>query len=385
MAIDLAGAKILIVDDTPANVDVLSIMLEAEKYKISAAPSGEVALRIAQKSPPDLILLDVMMPGMNGFQTCTELKKLDVTKDIPVVFVTAKTDVEAIVEAFEVGGEDYITKPIRKEEVLARVRHQLTLCILQREREKLVCELQEANAKIAREAEAKFAFFSGISHELRTPLGSIIGFSDFLQTHAKQDNWTQVNDFVKRINVAGMHMLRLVDNIMDFSKLDAGRMQLISGVVSLADVISEVEALLEPQLKSGGNQLQVSNKLVNEKFVTDRAKLFQILVNLLGNAAKFTRNGSISLRVEEIVQAGAPFISFTLQDTGIGMSPEQVQEIFSPFVQASADTAKQYGGTGLGLAICERYARLMGGVIEVESELNKGSCFILKIPATKPD
>lgn len=228
---------------------------------------------------------------------------------------------------------------------------------------------------------AKSAFLANMSHELRTPMNAIIGYSELLEEVAEDKGVEE--EFVpdlEKINSAGKHLLNLINNILDLSKVEAGKMEAFEEKFELAPLIEEITSYAEPLAKKNSNKFKTSLSESIQSMNTDRTKLIQILINLIGNAFKFTKEGAVSLEVSKSEDNGKNWVLFLVADTGIGMSPEQAKKVFKEFVQADNSTTKNYGGTGLGLAISRLYSRMLGGDILVASELGQGSKFTLKLP-----
>jgi signal transduction histidine kinase/CheY-like chemotaxis protein len=224
----------------------------------------------------------------------------------------------------------------------------------------------------------KSAFLANMSHELRTPLNAVIGYSEMLQEIAEDEGFEQLLPDLGKIRDAGRHLLNLINDILDLSKIEAGKMDLYLEEVDLAEMIQEVAAIVAPLAASRGNKFEVTGE-PGGMLYTDRTKLKQSLLNLLGNAGKFTESGRIALEVRE----AAGELSFIVSDTGIGMSEEQLGRLFQAFSQADASTTRRYGGTGLGLAITKHFCEMLGGRISVESTPGDGSTFTITLPATR--
>jgi signal transduction histidine kinase len=279
---------------------------------------------------------------------------------------------------------------------LARERAALRAEIAERER--IEQALQQAKAEAEAANRAKSTFLANTSHELRTPLTAILGYSDLLVLDNQRGDLTNVGVDIERIQSAGIQLLALIDNVLDLSKIEAGQMKLAPETFELAALIREVSETTQPLFARNRNRLLVRASGAESTVHMDRVKLRQILLNLLGNAAKFTSDGSVTLTIERAEQdttradaaaapeesdrsAAAGWYIVKVSDTGIGMTDQQLQRIFQPFVQAEPAIAQTYGGTGLGLALCRRFCQAMGGTITASSALGVGSTFTVRLPA----
>ncbi|MBD2576654.1 response regulator [Oscillatoria sp. FACHB-1406] len=379
----LNKGNILIVDDILESLKLLFDALTERGYKVRGSAKGLMAIRAAKLAPPDLILLDIKMPDLDGYQVCEQLKADEATREIPVIFISALDEAIDKVKAFKVGGVDYITKPFYLEEVLARVENQLTIQKLQKELKlqniKLQQEIQERR-KAEEEAQAaslaKSQFLANVSHELRTPLNAILGFTQVLNRESNLQEDQQ--EYLKIIQRSGEHLLDLIDDVLDLSKIEAGLVLLNEKSFDLYRLLDNIEELFEMKAKS--KQLALKLRIASEVpqyIFSDEQKLRGCLINLLGNAIKFTTEGHVTLTVnlqpaedEELDS----YLVFEVIDTGPGIAPEEIETLFNAFVQTSTGITSAEG-TGLGLAITKRFVELMGGEITVESNFKEGSRF----------
>jgi signal transduction histidine kinase len=386
---------VLVVDDIAANRNLLRETLEPRGYEVLLAGNGQTALKVAHRVKPDVILLDVMMPGMDGFETCRQLKAAPETRGIPVLFITAENETSALVNGFQAGGVDYVIKPIRAEEVLARVETHLKINRLTSELARANDELTRTNEELRREVDrrtqaeqaatkanqAKSDFLSFVSHEMRSPLNSIIGFSDLLVADLDNEESPEALGDLRRINRSGKYLLDLINNLLDLSKIEAGKMELHLERFDLSSLAEDILATLEPAAKKNSNTLRLECPADLGAIYADVVKVKQTLMNLVANACKFTEHGTVELKLEREDRDGKPTVLMEVTDTGIGMTPEQVSRLFKAYAQAAPSTSKKYGGTGLGLAISRKCCLLMGGDITVSSEPGNGSTFRVTLPA----
>lgn len=288
----------------------------------------------------------------------------------------------------------------RAQEALSKAKAQLEMTVDQRttqlttankllrieiaERKRAEIALQEALHKAEAASRAKSTFLANMSHELRTPLNAIIGYSEMLQEEARESGLEEIIPDTQKIYNAGKHLLTLINDILDLSKIEAGRMELYLEKFDLSNLIEEVVATLHPLVDKNHNQLQVSCSENLGVMYADLTKVRQILFNLLSNALKFTEGGTVLLSATREPAGDSDWVYLQVSDTGIGMSAEQQQNLFQPFIQGDASTTRKYGGTGLGLAISRLFCQMMGGDITVESELEVGSTFTVHLK-TKVD
>lgn len=245
-------------------------------------------------------------------------------------------------------------------------------------------ELQEARAVAERANQAKSNFLSFMSHELRTPLTSIIGFSEMLIGEMEGEGRAEWLDDLRRVHDSGRYLLELINDILDISKIEAGKMEIHLETFNVAALIRDLKGVMRPLVERNQNQLVLECPEDIGIMHADRIRVRQCLLNLLSNAGKFTEHGVITFSTQRVTRNGTDWYRFRIQDTGIGMTPELLNKLFRAFTQADDSTSRRYGGTGLGLALTRQFCRMMGGDVTVESEPGKGSAFTIKLPASAP-
>lgn len=380
---------LLIVDDNIANLQVLSNFLKEAGFQIRIARNGEQAIETVKYELPDLILLDVMMPGLNGFQVCQQLKTEPSTQDIPVIFMTALDESVDKVKGLNMGAVDYITKPFQQQEVLARIKIHIKIYWLTKKLEtqnQLLQQEIQSRKKAENANEAKSKFLAQMSHELRTPLNIILGFSQVMNRDTSLTEEQQEN--LEMITSSGEHLLELIEDILSMSKIDSGRMDLNINSFDLYYLLDSLEEMFQITAASKGLQLGFDRADdVPQYLETDEGKLRQVLINLLSNAIKFTEVGRVRLTVKiegkMLMYTGMRkmAIAFEVEDTGPGIDAAKKEELFQPFVQNLKEREFQ-SGTGLGLTISREYVRLMGGDLTASNVIkNQGAVFKFYIQA----
>jgi len=346
----------------------------------SAAPGSRPGRALAPAAVAVAVRPGPAMPAMVHNRPYEELQEevAALTEEVETARQAADITAGLVVEQFakmEAIQRDLEDKATSERELRGRLATELA------ETERREREVSEARAAAETASNAKSTFLANMSHELRTPLNAIIGYSEMLQESCEDDGNDSYIADLKKIHAAGKHLLTLINDILDLSKIEAGRMELHLEEFDLRVMVDEVAATALPLVQNKGNQLDV--RAIGElgQVRSDLTKLRQTLFNLLSNAAKFTEKGTIVLEVSRSAEAGSDDVTFRVVDQGIGMTPEQLAKLFQPFTQADSSTTRKYGGTGLGLTITRHIARMMGGDITVESEYGKGSVFAVKVPA----
>lgn len=375
--------RILIIDDTPGIIHILSGILEKD-YTIMVAKNGQRGLQRALSKPaPDLILLDIIMPEMNGYDVCKELKANAATRDIPVIFITVMGEEENEAQGFEVGAVDYITKPFNPEVVKARLHTHLELKQHRDELEILVkartAELELANKKAEDAHAAKSRFLSCMSHELRTPMNGVVSMAELLLS---MDLETEYAEFIEIIRSSAYAQLSVIEDILSYASLAAGLEQIELLEFSLKRLTEKVFAMFAVAAFEKNIQLNLNiSPDLPELYIGDAKKLRQVLVHLVGNAIKFTPSGSVNLEVRGIEHSGSHIIlEFAVIDTGIGIPSNKYNALFQSFSQLSSGHNRRYGGTGIGLTNARELIHIMKGELKFDSILTQGSRFYFQIP-----
>jgi two-component system sensor histidine kinase/response regulator len=379
---------ILIVDDNPTNLGVLFDCFNDFGFEVLVAQDGESAIEKVEYAHPDIILLDVLMPGIDGFETCRRLKAKAATQEIPVIFMTALTEMVDKVRGFQLGAVDYITKPVQHEEVLARVKTHITIRKLTKQlQEKNIHLQQEISNKERAEAEARNAllkekelgelksrFVSMASHEIRTPLATISFSAGFLQDYGNRCTEEKKQTHLQRIQHAVHRMTQMLDEVLLIGKAEAGKLELQRAPIELPSLCRELVA--EMQLSASPNHtLSFASRGQCSPAHLDEKLLRHILTNLLSNAIKYSPKGG-TIFCELSLENGEAI--FRVKDQGIGIPQEDIPRLFETFHRAN--NVGTIPGTGLGLAIIKKYVDMHSGEIIVDSQVGIGTTFTVKIP-----
>lgn len=414
--------NILVVDDTPENLRLLSTMLSQRGYTPRCVINGQMALRACNSNPPDLILLDIMMPEMNGYEVCKNLKNDAITSDIPVIFISAKDEVFDKVNAFAVGGVDYISKPFQFEEVLVRIESHLTLRKLQKQlkeqnillqdeinnrlaveeilqeknqileqeissrravekalqeqnlllqkeiknRHRVESALLKSNQELARSNAELEQFAYVASHDLQAPLATIASYSQLLEKRYKDQLDSQANKFIGNIVQGCTRMQALIDDLLEYSRV--GRSQKPFKLSNCNQVVEQALANLQAVIRDTQAVVAYSELPV---VTGDVSQLIQLFQNLVGNAIKYRQDAPPAVCISACKQQDSWL--FSVSDNGIGIATQHQERIFQIFQRLH--TQKEYSGTGIGLAICQKIVERHGGRIWVDSEPGQGSTF----------
>jgi len=372
----LKGAVILVVDDNPMNLGVLFDHLNASGFKILIAEDGESAIHQAKFAKPDIILLDIMMPGVDGFEACRNLKKNEETKDIPVIFMTALFETADKIKGFESGAVDYITKPFQNEEVIARITTHLTIQFQKKEleelnktKDKLLKELGDLNA-------TKDKFFSIIAHDLRSPFNGLIGASDLLIQSFEGLEKEIIIDLIRSMNIASRNAFNLLNNLLEWSRSQTGRIEWDPNITDISIIIRENRLLLKHNAEE--KNISLVSEIQDNTFVyADEYMINTVIRNLITNALKYSRNGE-EVRISS--KDTGDFLEISVSDKGIGIKPENIGKLFRIDIHHTTKGTANEQGTGLGLILCKEFVEKHNGKIWVESELGKGATFRFTLP-----
>jgi two-component system sensor histidine kinase/response regulator len=356
---------ILIVDDVPGNISTLFTFLDANNFEVLVAQNGEAALELIEYELPDLILLDIMMSGISGFETCRQLKANVKTQDIPIIFMTALSDTSDKVKGFELGAVDYVTKPIQQKEVLARINTHLTIFNLQQQLQTKNAELATKNAELATKNAELDAFSHTVAHDLKNPLSHLISMSDILLEEFSGEMNSYANQCVQHIFQSSEKMIGIVNALLLLASVSKQDIELVP--LDMGDIIYRVQQRLTTMVTQYQGEMIISEKW---PIVVGYAPwVEEIWVNYLSNGLKY---GGHPPRLEVGATPDGDMIRFWVRDNGSGLSQEAIGKLFTPFTRLHQT---QEEGHGLGLSIVQRIVKKLDGQVGVESQLDNGCVF----------
>lgn len=376
-------AKILVVDDVEDNIRLLEYSLEDDGYEVISARDGIEALEVARQEMPDIILLDLMMPRLNGIEACHKLKDDPLLSDIPVLTVSAADDEEDIIKGLDAGAHDYIAKPINYCTVAARVRSALRVKHYQDSINSLNTELVILKDEAESALRARSSFLATMSHEIRTPITAIMGLSEIL---SKEDELSPFDNqqASEAILSNSRYLLEVINNILDLSKAESTGLSIEMLDASLFDILEAAETVVQLKAKEKDLLFFIEyNYPIPSLIKTDPTRIKQVIINLVNNALKFTEEGSVRVKVNYDYSSSQ--LCMEVIDTGIGMSQEEQEKLFQPFQQANETITRRFGGTGLGLTISKDIIENLQGTIEVESKKGVGTTFTVLMPVELPN
>ncbi len=366
--------KILIVDDVVSNVLLLKILLTNEKFQVCTASNGNACIEQAKKEHPDLILLDVMMPDINGFDTAVILKKDPDTLDIPIIFLTALNNPNDLVRGFQVGANDFLTKPFNKEELVMRVMHQISLVAAKR-------IIVRQNEELKRTISNRDKMYSVIAHDLRSPMASIrMVLNLAVNVVSPETVGEEIFGLLDKANRESEETHDLLDNLLKWTKSQTGRLNVVYQDVDLDDVIPgvvDIFTMIAEMKKIKLQYLPSDEKLIVR---ADNDMIKTVIRNFISNAIKFTPEGK---GIEVFYKREGVFAKISVRDHGVGIAPDRIETIFHKGETTYGTGGEE--GSGLGLQLCQDFARKNGGDAMVESVLGEGSIFSFTIPIKKDE
>ena len=389
--------QVLLVDDDEDDYILALEVIEeirTEDYNVRWLQTYQEAVHALMTAPGDVCLLDYRLGARTGVELLQEVRALGC--EVPVIFLTGQTELELDVAAMHAGAEDFLIKgQFSARELERAIRYALERAAARAAQRRLTEELRYMQVQAQRSNQAKSTFLANMSHEFRTPLNAILGYSDLLIDQVRAGEQGAIEEDLGRIRMAGTHLLMLVTDILDLSRIESGRLSLAPQRFTVAELLREVVDAVVPLLLRNDNRFELSVETELGEMIADTTRVRQILFNILSNAAKFTRQGAVTLAVARRPARQSDFnshaseleidcvecVEFTITDSGIGMTPQQMSRLFEPFSQVDDAGGRRFGGSGLGLAISRSLARMMGGELWVQSELGRGSVFRLALPS----
>jgi len=391
----MENQKILIVDDTESNLQLIQAIFRKTNIEVVLASSGKEALALVLEHTFAVILLDVRMPELNGFETAEKLQSDKLTSSIPIIFVTAsKFDDENIYQGYLSGAVDYIFKPINTHALLSKVNVFLklskTTIELKNQKELLEIKVSERTKSLEnalKQAElanrAKSQFLANMSHELRTPMHAILSFSQLGLKRIEQSEFSKLKKYFSNIKQSSERLSVLLEDLLDLSQLESGKMKIQPSQNDLVALLEDCKKEISPLLNEKALTIEL-NSPKKLSFLFDKRTIHQVIINLLSNAIKYSKyNGEIKITLKQssiqLNEKKQAIIELTVKDDGIGIPEKELQDIFNSFIQ-STKTVSQAGGTGLGLSICNEIIKVHKGKIWAENNQKSGATFFVQLP-----
>lgn len=370
--INRSDYKILIVDDVVSNVLLLKILLTNEKFQVCTANNGRTCIEMAKKEHPDLILLDVMMPDINGFDTAVVLKKDEETKDIPIIFLTALNTPQDLVHGFQVGANDFLTKPFNKEELVMRVTQQISLVAAKR-------IIEKQNAELKATLSNRDKMYSVIAHDLRSPMASIrMVLNLVVQSASAETVGPELYMLLDQANRESEEVHDLLDNLLKWTKSQTGRLNVVLQDLDLNDIVPGVVEIFDVIAQTKHITLELKKTDAPLKVTADNDMLKTVLRNFMSNAVKFSPDNST---IQIIMANEGDFARVSVKDQGVGIAADRLGSIFHKGETTYGTGGEE--GSGLGLQLCQDFARKNGGDCYVESVEGEGSTFSFTVPLKK--
>ena len=364
---------VLIIDDNPSNVQVLATMMAEYNFELGIAMNANEAYTFLEENIPNIILLDIEMPGINGYEVCSTLKNDLKYSNIPIIFLTVKSENEDIVKGFELGAVDYITKPFNKEELISRVRTHISL-------NKVKDQLENKTRELENALKMKDEFISFVSHEFKTPLTVINAAIQAMELICKNELSEKTKNFINKIRQNSFRQLRLVNNLLDITRINGGSIKFNKKNLDIVFITKSIIESVNLYALQKNIQLSFITSIDQKIISIDEEKYERILLNVLSNAIKFTPHGK-SINVSLSIKSG--YICVKIQDCGVGIPKDKQKIIFERFGQVDSSLTRQSEGTGIGLSLVKKLVEALGGSISVKSKVGIGSTFTILLPAEK--
>ncbi len=360
---------VLVIDDSPTNLKLLFTTLSKAGFQVVSARDGESGVEQAIHMKPDIILLDILMPGIDGFETCRRLKTHKATQDIPVIFMTVLSEPVDKLKGFNVGGVDYITKPLHYEEVLARVNTHLTIWRQQEQLQEQAEQLQELNA-------SKDKFFSIVSSDLQSPFEELLYFTEFIKENIEDCSRDEIKEIARTLRSSVENLHELLRNLFTWSSVQRGTIEYHPQYIDIREIIGRNLALFKPNAEQ--KHITLSSLIQGEVPVyADAGMVYAVIRNLISNALKFTEAGG---NIKISAAQNKEFVEVSVSDTGIGISEEDLSKLFRIDVKNQRIGTSGEEGTGLGLILCKELIEKNGGNLSLESEVGRGTRVTFTLP-----